>query len=176
VVRGKGMYQELQTPEEPKQILKIVKTLSSQQSDIIDWSSTYIWSGNQLPLYLWDSWRNDLTRKGLSWQDFLRIIKSRNYEAILWTHGKLSWSEYASEIVNAIYGPLGQTLSNKKKTLERKYFHGKIIELTLNEEYDIALELPHQPGDASLSFRFNSMFMEYVNKNVRICIQEIYDN
>ena len=166
---------ELIIPGEPTAIKAVLSALRAQEKDKqkINWSATYIWSGNQLPLYLWEKWRNDLNKKGFSWQSFLRIIKSRNYEAILWAHEKISWNEFVSELIDAIYGPLGQVLSGNEKILSSKHISGRVIQMNIGAIPSLMLDMPHQPSDASLAFYFDQVFNDFQDKNVMICIREL---
>jgi len=166
---------ELIIPDEPKVVKNLLSVFLSQEKDKqkINWSSTYIWSGNKLPQYLWSKWRNDLNKKGFSWHIFLRLMKSRNYEAILWANEKISWDEYILEIIDSVYGPLGQILSGKKKPLQSKHLCGKVIQIYMNKTPHYVLELPHRPDKASLSFHFDQIFNDYLDKDIKISIREI---
>lgn len=106
------METELKIPEESKEVKKLIKALRSQlgESNTINWDSLSVWYGNKIPQYLWSFWRNELTKRGFTWQKFLRLMKYRTEDAILWVYGRISWKEFTEKVLESIEGPLGRAL------------------------------------------------------------------
>ncbi len=98
-------------PEEPVELKKQIITLKSQlDADTttgIDWNSQAVWFRNGIPKHLWQQWKNELQTKGYTWPKFLRIMRYRTDDAILWLHNKQTWKEYVEKVSEALDGPLG---------------------------------------------------------------------
>jgi len=59
-------------------------------------------------------------------------------------------------------------------TLARKSIIGKIVEKKFGDEIFLAIETPHEPNDAILSFRLGQDFLrEFLGKSVKITIEEV---
>lgn len=97
-------------PKEPieikKQILELRNTWGSNSR--IDWNSLAVWYGNRIPQYLWNAWREELRKKGFTWQEFLKLLRYRTDDALLWVAGKISWENFVKKILESLEGPLGE--------------------------------------------------------------------
>ncbi|MCK4582545.1 hypothetical protein KAU18_04450 [Candidatus Bathyarchaeota archaeon] len=107
------METKLKIPEESKDIKKFILAVRLQfdESSSINWDSLAVWSGNRIPQYLWSQWKTDLTKRGFSWQKFLRLMKYRTDDAILWAYDRISWPELVEKVIESIEGPLGKALA-----------------------------------------------------------------
>lgn len=86
----------LPVPREPVEIKRLIMTVRAelQTEDEIDRDTLAVWSFNRLPKYLWSCWKDELNRRGITWQKFLRILKLHAGDAIEWVFGSsLSWEE-----------------------------------------------------------------------------------
>jgi hypothetical protein len=83
-------------PEEPKDIkelIKRVRVISGDEGNI-DWDSFSAWAFNRLPKYLWGYWGEELRRKGITWQKFLKIMKLHTSDIVAWAlYDQLEWGE-----------------------------------------------------------------------------------
>jgi len=106
------MEKQLKIPKESYEIKNFILAVRSQldKNTMINWDSMAVWAGNRIPQYLWSAWRNELTKRGFTWQKFLRLMKYRTEDAILWAHDRISWMEFVEKIIESIDGPLGQAL------------------------------------------------------------------
>jgi hypothetical protein len=79
----------LEGPPEPaevkKWILEVRKRLGPSEGN--DWDSLAVWYGNRIPKYLWSVRKSALVREGFTWQRFLRLLKYRTDDALLWGSG-----------------------------------------------------------------------------------------
>ncbi len=109
------MNDKLLVPKEPQEIKKQMKSLKEKvfTNPDIDWDSFVVWSGNQLPKYLWGEWKDQLKPQGFTWQKFLKLLRYRTDKILLWFRGSLSWEELIKEIIDLIQGPLGQEIAKK---------------------------------------------------------------
>jgi len=104
----------LNIPKEPQEVKDWIKNLEKYGgSPGIDWDSLNVWYGNQLPKYLWRSWKDELIPRGFTWQKFLRLLKYRTDKIILWYKGIIKWEDLVKEIIDLLNGPLGQNLVKK---------------------------------------------------------------
>ena len=106
------MDDKLKIPEESKEIRKFILMVRSQLSEdnTINWDSLAVWAGNKMPQYLWSFWRNELSKKGFTWQKFLRLMKYRTDDMILYVYNRISWEEFVSKVIDSIDGSLGKAL------------------------------------------------------------------
>jgi len=114
------MNLNLTIPKEPIAVKKLINLEPKRgMSSGINWASLNVWYGNQLPKYLWLEWKSELKQSGFNWQKFLKILKYRTDQIILWSNNKMSWEELIEEIVKLINGPLGEPIAkgylNKKR-------------------------------------------------------------
>jgi hypothetical protein len=104
----------LPIPPEPVEVKKYIleaKSMLGKESDI-DWEPLAAWAGNKIPSYLWKDckWKNILTAEGFTWQSFLRLLKYRTEDMILWMNGHITWVKFVEVFKKSINGPLGQSL------------------------------------------------------------------
>lgn len=104
--------EELSIPSEPKDILKSILALRSDlgSSRGINWDSLAVWAGNRLQQYLWNNWNRGLRKKGFTWQSFLRLMKYRTDDAILWAYSRISWEDFMTKVIESIKGVLGKAI------------------------------------------------------------------
>lgn len=105
----------LKAPEEPvevkRQILEAKARLGSSAD--IDWDSLAVWFGNRVPSYLWKHWKEGLEEKGFTWQRFLRVMRYRTDDALLWAEGKMPWEAFVGRVVESLEGPLGEMVKRR---------------------------------------------------------------
>lgn len=98
---------EISIPSEPMeikaQILEYMKRSGSGSSGI-DWDSLALWYGNPIPSYLWKNcgWKNVLSKQGFTWQKFLKKMKYRTEDALLWVKGSITWEDFAKKVIESI--------------------------------------------------------------------------
>lgn len=113
---------DIEIPEEPvgvkKDILDLRETLGSDKR--IDWDSLSVWYGNKIPQYLWNSWKSELKKEGYNWQKFLKLMKYRTDDTILWVSGSISWEDFMNRVVDSIEGDVGEIVLEKKRPKERR--------------------------------------------------------
>ena len=109
------MELKLKIPKEPKAVKDFIHSVRSQlgTSNTINWDPFVIWAGNKIPQYLWGSWKHDLRKEGFNWQIFLRLMKFRTDDAILWVYERISWEEFVRKVIESLEGPLGEALIEK---------------------------------------------------------------
>jgi hypothetical protein len=56
--------------------------------------------------------------------------------------------------------------------MKPKVYEGKVIELELNGRKFLAFDMPRKPEEARMSFLLDSDYKSYLNKNVRMTIEE----
>jgi len=112
------MKVNLLIPTEPKELKTWMKSLKettfiNNTNPNIDWDSFVIWSGNQLPKYLWKEWKDQLKPQGFTWQKILKLLRYRTDRILLWFKGGLLWEDLIKEIINLIEGPTGQDIRKR---------------------------------------------------------------
>jgi transposase len=102
-------------PEEPQDIKDYILRLRSRMepSGGIDWDPLLVWAGNKIPQYLWNHWKRELSERGFTWQKFLRLLRYRTDDAILWAYDRITWESFIERIVESIDGPLGKALTTR---------------------------------------------------------------
>jgi tetratricopeptide (TPR) repeat protein len=107
---------KLRPPPEPLELKAWLRSL--KESDFskgnMEWDSYVIWTGNKLPKYLWDHWKENLKSIGITWQKFLRLLRYRTDVGVMWYKGALPWNDFVARVSNLIAGPIGNSL--KKET------------------------------------------------------------
>ncbi|PUA31712.1 MAG: hypothetical protein B7O98_08800 [Zestosphaera tikiterensis] len=101
VISGIG----LSTPEEPKDVKNFIKSVRAGlgESPNMDYDSLAVWSFNRLPKYLWKLWGDELIKRGITWQKFLRILKLHTIDIVEWAlRDSLSWEELVKRIEKSI--------------------------------------------------------------------------
>jgi len=85
-------------------------------SGSIDWDSLAVWYRNIVPSYLWSEckWREILIREGFTWQSFLKLMKYRTDDILLWVRGEIGWEELVERILRSLRGPLGDILRGRR--------------------------------------------------------------
>ena len=73
--------------------------------------SAEVWeSRNAIPQYIWDTWKDDLTKKGLTRDKFLRLMDQLTDDQLLWAFDRIPWGELIERILKTIEGPIGKDL------------------------------------------------------------------
>ena len=52
-----------------------------------------------------------LREEGFTWQKFLKLMKYRTGDAILWANGRITWEDFMNNVLESIRGPLGKALA-----------------------------------------------------------------
>lgn len=106
----------LPVPKEPKEIKEWIKSLRDQtfHGPGVNWDSLAIWAFNKLPQYLWNEWKDELKPRGLTWQKFLKLLKTRTDIFLYWYKGVYSWEQLIKDLTALIDGPLGEDIVQKK--------------------------------------------------------------
>ena len=60
-----------------------------------------------LPKYLWSSWRDELRRRGIPWQLFLRAISRCDRDVEKWVEGRITWEDLVNSITEALFRTKG---------------------------------------------------------------------
>lgn len=96
----------LKIPPEPleikERIISIRATLMDERGKSIRWDNLAVWAFNMLPKYLWKYWKRELIREGITWQDFLSILKYETKYIRSWAFGRLSWRKLMREIIESL--------------------------------------------------------------------------
>jgi hypothetical protein len=108
------MNLNLSIPKEPKDVKEWINSFERRgRTPGIDWASLNVWYGNQLPKYLWHEWKDELKQAGFNWQKFLKILKYRTDQIILWSNNKMSWEGLVKEIIKLVNSPLGENIAKR---------------------------------------------------------------
>ena len=100
---------ELNVPPEPDEIReKILAKIVRWHS--VDNDSMAVWYGNMIQRHLWSFWKDKLKLEGFTWQKFLKLMKFRTDDAILWVKNKISWEEFVKRALDSLNGPLGEII------------------------------------------------------------------
>jgi len=96
----------LSLPEEPRDIKSFIKSVRSSLGGgipDIDYDSLAVWGFNKFPKYLWEAWRGELGRRGVTWQKFLRILSLHTKDIVDWAlYDRLGWAELVKRITISI--------------------------------------------------------------------------
>lgn len=106
------MKRQLPVPPEPldaKERILAVRARLGPGRDV-DWDPLAVWFGNRIPSYLWRRWKAELTKEGFTWQRFLRLMKYRTDDLILWANGTLPWESFVRRVIDSLEGPLGEVV------------------------------------------------------------------
>jgi len=79
----------------------------------IDWDPYVVWSGNRLPKYLWDAWKEELKSSGFTWQRFMRLLRYRTDLGVMWYKGEMPWKDFTENVRALIEGPLGRSVAKQ---------------------------------------------------------------
>jgi len=92
----------LPLPDEPGDIKSFIKSIRESlggRNPNVDYDSLAVWSFNKLPKYLWEAWRDELEKRGITWQKFLRILSLHTIDLVEWgVYDRLEWSELIKRI------------------------------------------------------------------------------
>lgn len=97
-------------PKEIKSQISILKNQWKSEGGEINWDNLALWFGNKIQKYLWDNWKDDLKKKGFTWQKFLRLMKYRNDDLLLWIDNRISWNDFVGKIRESLDGNLGDMI------------------------------------------------------------------
>jgi len=95
----------LKVPREPVEIKELIQVVRARLGGhaYIDYDSLAVWAFNRLPKYLWNEWKNELKLRGITWQNFLRILGMHTLDMIEWAlRGSMSWPELVKRIEKSI--------------------------------------------------------------------------
>lgn len=106
------------TPKEPTEIKEWMKNIHKTiyNGPGVNWPPAVVWAANRLPKYLWDHWKDELKSRGYTWQLFMRVMRYRTDNVLLWYYGSISWEELADTIIELMEGPVGKNLVSAKKS------------------------------------------------------------
>lgn len=104
---------------EPKELKAFMKALQNEHANDprVNWDSFIVWSGNQLPKYLWNAWKDDLKSEGFTWQSFLKILRLRTDIVLQWFHDMILWDDFVRQSADLLGSQLAKQLNEK---LEKK--------------------------------------------------------
>ena len=96
-------HKGLIVPQEPVEIKSLIKDvrvrLAKEGYAGADCDSLSVWSFNRMPKYLWNEWGRDLKREGITWQEFLKILKLHTIDLIEWAlYDRLEWEDMVRRI------------------------------------------------------------------------------
>ena len=95
----------LPIPEEPRDIKNFIKSVRAGLggSANVDYDSLAVWSFNRLPKYLWEFWRDELKKRGITWQMFLRLLNLHTLDVVEWAiYDRLGWVDLVKRITATI--------------------------------------------------------------------------
>ena len=69
-----------------------------------------IWSGGVLPEYLWSVWKDELSKNGFTHRKFMRLMKYRADDMLLWVYDRIPWRELVDRIIDSVEGPIGKAI------------------------------------------------------------------
>ncbi|RLG73191.1 MAG: hypothetical protein DRO11_00375 [Methanobacteriota archaeon] len=104
-------------PEEPERLREEIRELMlrwrTEESADIDWDNLALWYGNKIPKYFWDNWKTELKKRGFTWQKFLKLMRYRTTDAMMWVLGDKRWKEFVKTVREDVEGPLGKRVIGK---------------------------------------------------------------
>ena len=66
--------------------------------------------GNKLQKYLWNAWKDSLKRKDFTWQKFIKLLKYKTEDILLWIENDIDWDRCMKKIIKSIEGTLGKNI------------------------------------------------------------------
>jgi len=89
-------------PSELKLLKRIIRfQLKIHENTNISYN--YIAWHSGLPSYLWRLWKDELGRRGITWQRFLRILSLHTKDIVDWAlYDRLGWAELIKRITMSI--------------------------------------------------------------------------
>lgn len=111
------MKVKLNIPQEPLDVKAFIHGFKQdgEPNSEIRWDSLSVWYGNQLQKYLWKEWKDTLLPYGFTWQKFMKLLKHRTDQAILWSIDDISWSAFIKEIFKLLDNPIADRIVGNKK-------------------------------------------------------------
>ncbi|MGB9693734.1 MAG: hypothetical protein ACPLYF_02710 [Fervidobacterium sp.] len=105
----------LEIPKEKGEIKKKILELKGRVNSGLpfEYDSLAVWYGNIIPSYLWESWKNELKKKGWNWQKFLKLLSYSTREAVLYVEGEMSWEAFVSNVINLLESPIGEAIRKR---------------------------------------------------------------
>ena len=107
---------DLFTLDEPVDIKKKIQAFNvrvDDQSSGVDWGPLSVWYGNLIPKYIWASWKLPLKQGGYTWQKFLRLMKYRTDDALLWIEEMILWEDFLNRVKESLTGSLGKVIQGR---------------------------------------------------------------
>ena len=100
----------IEVPPEPEDIKKYILNVRSHLGNEvgIDWDSLAVWAGNRIPSYLWKKWKFELSRRGFTWPQFIKLISYLTRDMILWMNGTQPWETFIQKAIEDLDGPMGE--------------------------------------------------------------------
>lgn len=99
------MGELLQMPPEPSGLKERLKAFHRDLQGAlgVQGGEAAIWVGMLLPSYLWRYWGVQLKASGLTWQDFLSLLRQHSKDIVLWAlEEKLTWQELVHRIALSV--------------------------------------------------------------------------
>lgn len=112
------MKENLKIPSEAEDLKNLILCMWVEvgrarlgDSITIDSESRDVWDSiNTLPQYLWNAWENELSKKGFTRRNFLRLMRYRTDDLLLWAYDRITWRELVNKVIESIEGPLGKAV------------------------------------------------------------------
>ena len=97
----------LKIPPEPLEIKERIinirlSLIAKGRCESVRWDNLAVWAFNLLPKYLWRYWRKELKREGITWQEFLSILRYETKHIREWAFGDLPWRKLVNEIIDSL--------------------------------------------------------------------------
>ncbi|MEM0093337.1 MAG: hypothetical protein QW230_01720 [Thermofilum sp.] len=113
----------LREPPEPSELKERLRALHKDLQGALGarGGESAVWVGMLLPSYLWRHWGEELKALGITWQDFLSLLRQHSRDIVSWAlEGKLTWQELVRRIVQSIEGRRGADLLSYLAESEKK--------------------------------------------------------
>jgi len=69
-----------------------------------------VWHGNKLADHLWNSWENELTKRGFAKRQFQQLMRYATDDVLLWAYDRIHWSELLERITSLVDGNVGKAI------------------------------------------------------------------
>jgi len=95
----------LPIPEESRDLKNFIRSVRASLGGgpDIDYDSLAVWSFNRFPKYLWSFWSDELRKRGITWQKFLRILSLHTKDIVDWAiYDRIEWDELVKRISMSI--------------------------------------------------------------------------
>lgn len=80
----------------------------------INYAPMVVWYGNKIPKCFWDQWKDELKPAGFTWQKFMRLLRLRTDNFLMWYRGIITWEELIKTVRELVEGPLGKEMVKRK--------------------------------------------------------------